>query len=269
MLTRSHDVVRLYTQPQIAATVLKAATAIQRAWRAHRTFASYSALSAAHMYILAAAAHARRSYGYLIVPAGVHMALAGRIAAFVGGQYSTNDKLYAHSVSSRGWRYVRSRVPLAVQRRAACTIQVTRTYYHSSVMRSMHFLVAVLTFSCAMVHHTADTAVNRLLSCCWQAHYDENGTCVVVCSSYYPVLRPCHWPVLTQATAPFNADTYMLVLCCHYQRAFTKVRLHNTAVRRVATVRTARDDAWAWDTHQRITLALHVQVHAVCMHTIC
>jgi hypothetical protein len=57
------------------------------------------------------------------------MALAGRIAAFIGGQYSTNDRLYAHSVSSRGWRYVRSRVPLAVQRRAACTIQVTYLYY--------------------------------------------------------------------------------------------------------------------------------------------
>jgi hypothetical protein len=117
------------TMTQIATTVLRAATAIQRAWRAHRTFSSYSALSAAHTYILAAAEHARHSYHYLIVPSGVHMALAGRIAAFVGGQSSTNDKLYAHSVSSRGWRYVRSRVPLAVQRRAACTIQVTQRDY--------------------------------------------------------------------------------------------------------------------------------------------
>jgi hypothetical protein len=141
----------VYTLTQIAATVLKAATAIQRVWRAHRTFASYSALSAAHMYILAAAAHAPRSYGYLIVPSGVHLALAGRIAAFVRGHSSTNDKLYAHSVSSRGWRYVRSRVPLAVQRRAACTIQVTRSCQHTIYYRSERVLSCTLEFSCAML----------------------------------------------------------------------------------------------------------------------
>jgi hypothetical protein len=56
------------------------------------------------------------------------------------------------------------------------------------------------------------------------------------------------------------ADTCVRVLYCYQQRAFTRVWLHNTAVRRVAAVRTARDNAWAWDKHQRTTLALHVQV---------